>query len=72
MKKTKALQSTFISLGVLFAVGRLLGAGTSEGVLNSGNMRRRTFSPAGSSPLPNPQTTIQSTLRGKERKEEHL
>jgi hypothetical protein len=41
MKKTNALRTTFISVGVLFAVGRLLAAGTSDGLLNSGNMPLR-------------------------------
>jgi hypothetical protein len=38
MKKTKALRNTFISVGVLFAVAQLLTAGSSDGVLNFGNM----------------------------------
>jgi hypothetical protein len=38
MKKTKALRTTFISVGVLLAVGRLMAADASDGVLNSGNM----------------------------------
>jgi hypothetical protein len=37
MKKTK-IRDTFISVGVFFALARLLSAGTSDGALNFGNM----------------------------------
>jgi len=60
MKKTKTLRNTFISVGVLFAVGRLLAAGGSDGVLNFGNMPLRlaniTFDApdTGTRPIPTP------------------
>jgi hypothetical protein len=66
MKKTKTLRNTFISVGVLFAVGRLLAAGGSDGVLNFGNMPLRlanitfdapdtgTSSNEGTRPIPTP------------------
>src|SRR6516164_10002331 len=38
MKRTKILRNTFISVGVLFAVGRLLAGGMSDGVLHLGDM----------------------------------
>src|SRR6516165_1336217 len=36
--RTKILRNIFISVGVSFALGQLLSAGTNEGALNFGNM----------------------------------
>src|SRR5262245_15530945 len=38
MKKTKVLRNTFITVGLLLALGQLLGAGSSDRVLDFGNV----------------------------------
>ena len=43
--KTKILRNIFISVGVLFALARLLSAGTNHGALNFGNMPLAGHSP---------------------------